>query len=291
MLKLKKLGIDDLVHFDFMDPPAPETLMRALELLNYLGALDDDGNLTELGSLMSEFPLDPQLSKAVVSSSKYKCSHEMLTIASMLSVQQCFVRPKDQQKEADEAKAKFSHEDGDHKTLLNVWHAYKAAGSDTAWCYEYFVNQRAMRNADNVREQLTRIMRRYKITLVQGNFNDADYYVNIRRAITSGYFMQVAHLERNGHYLTVKDNQQVDLHPSSALEHKPEWVIFNEFVMTSKNYIRTVSDIKGEWLVEMAPQYYELSNFPDCEARRVLERLYRRLGAIDGPHMPFLFSK
>ena len=49
VLQLKKLGIDDLVHFDFMDPPAPETLMRALELLNYLGALDDDGNLTELG--------------------------------------------------------------------------------------------------------------------------------------------------------------------------------------------------------------------------------------------------
>ena len=49
VLQLKKLGIDDLVHFDFMDPPAPETLMRALELLNYLAALDDDGNLTELG--------------------------------------------------------------------------------------------------------------------------------------------------------------------------------------------------------------------------------------------------
>lgn len=48
VLQLKKLGIDDLVHFDFMDPPAPETLMRALELLNYLAALDDDGNLTDL---------------------------------------------------------------------------------------------------------------------------------------------------------------------------------------------------------------------------------------------------
>lgn len=42
VLNLKKLGIEDLVHFDFMDPPAPETLMRALELLNYLGALNDD---------------------------------------------------------------------------------------------------------------------------------------------------------------------------------------------------------------------------------------------------------
>lgn len=59
MLQLKRLGIEDLVHFDFMDPPAPETLMRALELLNYLGALDDEGELTPLGHQMSEFPLDP----------------------------------------------------------------------------------------------------------------------------------------------------------------------------------------------------------------------------------------
>ena len=46
VLTLLKLGVEDLVHFDFMDPPAPETLMRALELLNYLGALDDEGSLT-----------------------------------------------------------------------------------------------------------------------------------------------------------------------------------------------------------------------------------------------------
>ena len=64
--QLKKLGIDDLVHFDFMDPPAPETLMRALELLNYLGALNDDGELTEIGAVMSEFPLDPQMAKVGV---------------------------------------------------------------------------------------------------------------------------------------------------------------------------------------------------------------------------------
>jgi pre-mRNA-splicing factor ATP-dependent RNA helicase DHX15/PRP43 len=64
VLQLKKLGIDDLVHFDFMDPPAPETLMRALEQLNYLGALNDDGELVPLGEVMADFPLDPQLSKA-----------------------------------------------------------------------------------------------------------------------------------------------------------------------------------------------------------------------------------
>jgi len=82
---LKKLGIDSLVHFDFMDPPAPETLMRALEVLNYLGALDDEGNLTQLGEMMSEFPLDPQMSKMLVISPKYNCSNEILSISAMLS--------------------------------------------------------------------------------------------------------------------------------------------------------------------------------------------------------------
>ncbi|KTG40938.1 hypothetical protein cypCar_00023399, partial [Cyprinus carpio] len=85
VLQLKKLGIDDLVHFDFMDPPAPETLMRALELLNYLAALNDDGDLTELGSMMAEFPLDPQLAKMVIASCDFNCSNEILSITAMLS--------------------------------------------------------------------------------------------------------------------------------------------------------------------------------------------------------------
>ncbi|MEQ2188956.1 Pre-mRNA-splicing factor ATP-dependent RNA helicase dhx15 [Goodea atripinnis] len=85
VLQLKKLGIDDLVHFDFMDPPAPETLMRALELLNYLAALNDDGDLTELGSMMAEFPLDPQLAKMVIASCEFNCSNEILSITAMLS--------------------------------------------------------------------------------------------------------------------------------------------------------------------------------------------------------------
>ncbi|PIA28042.1 hypothetical protein AQUCO_07300016v1 [Aquilegia coerulea] len=125
VLTLKKLGIDDLVHFDFMDPPAPETLMRALEVLNYLGALDDEGNLTKLGEIMSEFPLDPQMSKMLVVSPGFNCSNEILSISAMLSVPNCFVRPREAQKAADEAKAQFGHIDGDHLTLLNVYHAYK----------------------------------------------------------------------------------------------------------------------------------------------------------------------
>ncbi|XP_065828061.1 putative pre-mRNA-splicing factor ATP-dependent RNA helicase PRP1 isoform X2 [Oscarella lobularis] len=278
VLQLKKLGIDDLVHFDFMDPPAPETMMRALELLNYLGALNDDGEMTDLGSMMAEFPLDPQMSKMVVAGSSFNCSNEILSITSMLSVPQVFLRPNEAKKAADDAKMRFAHIDGDHLTLLNVYHAYKQNKEDPKWCYENFLQYRALKSADNVREQLARIMDRFSLPKTSTPFTSKDYYTNIRKALVQGYFMQVAHLERSGHYLTVKDNQVVQLHPSTCLDHKPEWVVYNEFVLTTKNYIRTVTDIKGEWLLQLAPQYYDMRNFPECEGKRVLERLGYRLG-------------
>jgi len=276
VLQLKKLGIDDLVHFDFMDPPAPETLMRALELLNYLGALDDDGNLTQVGTVMSEFPLDPQLAKMVCVSPQFKCANEILTITAMLSVPNPFIRPRDQQKEADDAKAQFSHVDGDHLTLLNAYHAFKQNGEDSQWCWNNYLNFRAMKSADNVRSQLLRIASRYAMSLASTEFTSRDYYLNVRKAILSGYFMQVAHLERQGSYLTVKDNQVVTLHPSTCLDTKPQWVVYNEFVLTTKNYVRTCTTVEGAWLIDIAPHYFDLSNFPACEALQVLQRLYAK---------------
>ncbi|KAK4019245.1 LOW QUALITY PROTEIN: putative pre-mRNA-splicing factor ATP-dependent RNA helicase PRP1 [Daphnia magna] len=277
VINLKKLGIDDLVHFDFMDPPAPETLMRALELLNYLGALDDDGNMTELGAIMAEFPLDPQLAKMLIASTEFNCSNEILSITAMLSVPQVFMRPLEAKKAADEAKMRFAHIDGDHLTMLNVYHAFKQNMEDPQWCYDNFVNYRSMKSADNVRQQLSRIMDRFNLKRTSTEFTSKDYYVNIRKALISGFFMQIAHLERTGHYQTIKDNQVVQLHPSTCLDHKPEWVIYNEFVLTTKNYIRTCTDVKPEWLIKVAPSYYDMSNFPEGPAKRQLEQIINRL--------------
>lgn len=280
VLTLKKLGIDDLVHFDFLDPPAPETLMRALEMLNYLGCLSDDGDLTDTGDQAAEFPLDPQLAMMLIESPKYKCSNEILSIAAMLSVPLVFVRPKEVQREADDCKQRFSHLDGDHLTLLNVFHAYKQHLSDGVdpgtFCYDNYINARSMKSAENVREQLKRTMERLNLQMLSTDFHDKDYYPNIRRCLVAGYFMQVAHLEKSGHYLTVKDNQVVALHPSTCIQHKPEWVLYNEFVLTSKNFVRTVTQVRGEWLLEIAPSYYNVSEFPKSEAKAQLERLKSR---------------
>ena len=254
VLELKKLGIDDLVHFDLMDPPAPETLMRALEELNYLACLDDDGNLTQLGRLASEFPLDPALAVMLISSPEFYCSNEILSITALLSVPQVFVRPASQRKRADEMKNLFAHPDGDHLTLLNVYHAFKGAEAQEnpkQWCHDHFLSLRSLQSADNVRLQLLRIMERSELEMVSTPFEDKRYYENIRRALCTGFFMQVAKKETQGknQYMTIKDNQNVLLHPSTVLSFEAEWVLYNEFVLTTKNYIRTVTAVKPEWLL------------------------------------------
>jgi pre-mRNA-splicing factor ATP-dependent RNA helicase DHX15/PRP43 len=254
VLELKKLGIDDLVHFDLMDPPAPETLMRALEELNYLACLDDDGNLTQLGRLASEFPLDPALAVMLISSPEFYCSNEILSITALLSVPQVFVRPAAQRKRADEMKNLFAHPDGDHLTMLNVYHAYRSSDAQAnpkQWCHDHFLSQRALQSADNVRSQLLRIMERQDLEMMSTDFEDKKYYENIRRALCAGFFMQVAKKDTGGksQYLTIKDNQNVLLHPSTVLAHEAEWVLYNEFVLTTKNYIRTVTAVKPEWLL------------------------------------------
>lgn len=254
VLELKKLGIDDLVHFDLMDPPAPETLMRALEELNYLACLDDDGELTQLGRLASEFPLDPALAVMLITSPEFYCSNEILSITALLSVPQIFVRPNSQRKRADEMKNLFAHQDGDHLTMLNVYHAFKgpeAQANPKQWCHDHFLSLRSLQSADNVRMQLLRIMERSELEMISTPFDDKKYYENIRRALCAGFFMQVAKKESQGKsvYTTVRDNQNVLLHPSTVLAHDAEWVLYNEFVLTTKNYIRTVTAVKPEWLL------------------------------------------
>jgi len=273
VLELKKLGVDDLVHFDYMDPPAPETVIRALELLNYLAAFDDEGNLTPLGEIMAEFPLDPQLSKMLISSPEFKCSNEILSIAAMLSVPNPFLRPHNQRKEADDARAQFTHPEGDHLTLLNLFHGYKMSPDPNKWCWQNYIASRAMLQADNVRNQLKRTMEKFDLDLVSIDHNHKDYFKNIRMAVTTGYFMQVAHKEREKGVYTTRDGQVVGLHPSCGLENSPEWVLYNEFVLTTRNFIRICTEVKPEWLLDFAPLYYNVETMPEGETKRALRRV------------------
>ena len=256
VLMLKSLGINDLMHFDFMDPPPAETLLRALEQLYALGALNDRGELTKLGRRMAEFPLDPMLSKTLIASDKYKCVDEVATVCAMLSCgNTIFFRPKDKQVLADHAHKAFHVGDvGDHLALMNVFNSWQESDYSTQWCFENFVQHRSMKQARDIREQLVKMLERVEIELA----SDRNAVDNIKKCITSGYFYHCAKLQRNGSYRTVKNPQTVAIHPSSGLAKElPKWVVYFELVFTSKEYMRQVIEIEPRWLIEIAPHYYQ----------------------------------
>ncbi|KAG2342230.1 P-loop containing nucleoside triphosphate hydrolase protein [Suillus weaverae] len=276
VLMLVKAGIKDLVKFDYLDEPAPESLLRALEILNYLAAVDDDGNLTALGSIMAEFPLDPQLSKMLIVSPEFKCSNEILTITAMLSVPNVWLRPSNKREEADAAKAMLTVPGGDHLILLNVYNEYIQNRHDKDWTRIYFLSAPALLQAVNVREQLERLMMQFEVDLATVQ-DQSDMSPAIQQALCCGFFMQVAHKvggKRN--YMTL-NNQPVVLHPSCRLDKQPEWVIYNEFLVTNRPYIRTVTGVRPEWLLEYARSHFDLEDWPDSETKRALVRVANRM--------------
>ncbi|CAH0555809.1 unnamed protein product [Brassicogethes aeneus] len=261
VLMLKALGINDLVHFDFLDPPPHETLVLALEQLYALGALNHHGELTKLGRRMAEFPVDPMMAKMILASEKYKCSEEIVSIGAMLSVNGAiFYRPKDKIIHADTARKNFNHPGGDHLSLLNVYNQWKDSDYSTQWCYENFIQYRSMKRARDVREQLVGLMQRVEIEMV----SNVSETVDIRKSITAGYFYHIARLSKGGNYKTVKHNQSVTIHPNSALfEELPRWLLYHELVFTTKEFMRQVVEIESKWLLEVAPHYYKQKELED----------------------------
>jgi ATP-dependent RNA helicase DHX8/PRP22 len=276
VLQLKTMGINDLLHFDFMDAPPVESLIMALEQLHSLSALDDEGLLTRLGRRMAEFPLEPNLSKMLIMSVALQCSDEILTIVSMLSVQNVFYRPKDKQAIADQKKAKFNQPEGDHLTLLAVYNSWKNNKFSNAWCYENFVQIRTLKRAQDVRKQLLGIMDRHKLDVVSAERNT----VRVQKTVCSGFFRNAAKKDPQEGYRTLVDSQVVYIHPSSALfNRQPEWVIYHELVQTTKEYMREVTTIDPKWLVEFAPAFFKFSDptkLSKFKKNQRLEPLYNK---------------
>ncbi len=280
VLLLKSLGINDLIHFDFLDPPPHETLVLALEQLYALGALNHLGELTKLGRRMAEFPVDPMMSKMIIASEKYKCSAEIITIAAMLSNNaSIFYRPKDKIIHADTARKNFFLPGGDHLTLLNVYNQWADTDYSTQWCYENYIQYRSMKRARDIRDQLEGLLERVEID-VTSNPHES---INIRKAVTAGYFYHTSRLSKGGNYKTVKHNQTVMIHPNSSMfEDLPRWVIYHELVFTTKEYMRNIIEIRNEWLLEVAPHYYKAKELEDSTSKKMPKKLGKTRSDLEG---------
>ena len=278
VLLLMSLGITDLMDFDFMDAPPAETLIRALENLYALGALNDKGALTKLGRQMAEFPTDPMLARSILAADKYGCVEEVLSIIAMLGESaSLFYRPKDKKILADSARSRFTvKEGGDHFSLLNIWNQWVDSDFSYVWARENFLQQRSLTRARDVRDQLAKLCDRVEVTITSVGANDL---VPIQKSITAGFFPNAARLQKGGDsYRTVKNGMTTYLHPSSTLfEVNPKWIIFYELVLTSREYMRGNLPIQAEWLSEAAPHYHKKK---DLEALGTDRKMPKGQGAV-----------
>ena len=278
VLILKALGINDLYNFEFMDPPPINNLTAAMQQLFYLGALDEEGLLTKLGRRMAEFPLEPKLSKMLLASVDLECSEEIITIVSMLSVQNIFYRPKDKQAQADKKKTKFVNNQSDHLTFLKVFEEFKKNHTQQ-WCSENFLQYRSLKKAEEIKEQLYKILNKFNLKIIS-----TKNLAKVRKAITAGYFFNAARIDKDC-FRNLADDNSVYIHPSSVLFNKnPEWIVYHELIFTSKEYLREITAIDPNWLIDVAGKYYKICDPNSISKRQKGEKIAPLLNRFEDPN-------
>lgn len=284
VLLLKRRQIAEPGDCHFLDLPAPEALMQALEDLDYLAALDDEGDLSDLGVILSEFPLPPELAKALLASCEFDCVDEMLTLAAMLTAAPGFTRPPLCAEEAALRRA-LEHADGDHSSLIQVYEAFIQNGADKAWCQTRGLNWAALCQAQKLRGELLELMQRIELPLSQPAFGSEKNRRDLQKALVSGYFLKVARdTDGTGNYLLLTHKHVAQLSPYCCYRSRraparpPPWVIYHSFSISKDNCLSIVSEIQPQMLVELAPPYF-LSNLPPSESRDFLNQLREEMAA------------
>lgn len=170
VLYLKTLRLEglDVLTFDFLDKPEPEAMMDALRQLYVIGAIDVDGNVTQIGREMSPLPVEPQLARAMIEANRLGVVEQMSTVAAMLSVERVFVgatgRGGDVHDKPSSVATPEEQALGDHVVFLRVYQEWQRAGRRRDFCQKHGLSDRGMEFAKDVRKQLLGMFRDVRVS-------------------------------------------------------------------------------------------------------------------------------
>jgi len=254
ILQMSSLKLGDPSKFPFINPPPDKMINDGFRLLEELGAVNSQRNLTESGRNLAKLPIDPRIARMVLSAQKQNCLTEVLIIASALSIQDPRERPMDKQQAADEAHNKYKDERSDFLGFIKLWGLYHDKKKHLTqnklrkFCKENFLSFIRLREWHDIHQQL-----HVQVTQMglKPNQIPADYR-EIHQALLSGLLSNIAVKTDKTEYTGTR-NLKLKIFPGSALHKKgPKWIIAAELVETGRLYARIVAKIEPEWIEPVA---------------------------------------
>jgi ATP-dependent helicase HrpA len=273
ILRMKSLGLGDVVGFPFIDPPSSRLVTDGYQLLAELHALDEQGALTKIGTKLAKLPLDPRIARMLLAAEQQRCVNEVLIIASALSVQDPRDRPMERAQAADEKHKLFADERSDFMGWLKLWRWYeeqvqhkKTNRQLQTLLQDHFLSPRRMREWRDIHGQLHAQVSELGL---RENEKDAGYDA-IHQALLTGLLGNIGFKSDDakarakpgeGNYQGAR-GIKLSIHPGSALAKKapargtppgglgagPKWIMAAELTDTGRLLARTVAEVRPEWV-------------------------------------------
>jgi len=252
ILRMKSLHLSDIEAFPFLEPPPGRAIADGYQLLNELGAVDDENALTQLGRELARLPLDPRVGRMILAARDNGALREMLVIAAALSVQDPRDRPLEAQEAADTAHKKFADERSEFLSYLNIWKWFAEAVEHKKTnrqlidaCRGHFLSHLRLREWRDVHTQLLTVVREQGWRLSE---TDATYE-QIHWSLLAGLLGNIGLKSEDEPYYLGARAIKFHLWPGSTLGKKAgKWVMAAEMIETTRLYARCVAKIEPEWL-------------------------------------------
>jgi HrpA-like RNA helicase len=259
VLKMKLLGIKDILNFKFIDSPKPKQLKRAIRTLKLLSALDYDEEITETGKLMARLPLDPHLSRMIVEAEKYNCVDAICTIAAFMSSKSVFDRSTTELVEA-EAMHRFFKLDkygkaiSDPECFLKIWDLYQSNNMDIDWVNDNYLNPKVLEEVELIKRDLLLTLKRYEIYPGQNR-----KVIDISKSVAAGnIFNLLERVNREEYVRVLGKGENITVHPSSALRlgELPKFMVAGDIMTNAAGYTGAFQclPVEPRWLPEIAPE-------------------------------------
>ncbi|GAB7562585.1 ATP-dependent RNA helicase HrpA [Methylobacillus methanolivorans] len=256
ILRMAALKLGQVQEFPFIEAPSSRLIADGYQLLQELGAVDAEQNITETGRQLARLPLDPRVSRMILEAKKQGCVREILIIASALAIQDPRERPMDKREAADQAHAKFNVEHSDFLGFIKLWEwyedAFKSKKSNKDLlnkCHSNFLSFLRLKEWRELYQQLKEIADELELKL---NVEPASYE-QVHRALLAGLLGNIGFKDGEADNYLGARGIRFHVAPGSTLKKaRPKWVMAAELMETTKLYARCVARIEPDWIEPLA---------------------------------------